>query len=264
MGWLTTAIMLGKSIKPSETSIFATFGAVNTGNIISNSLGAGLVANVVLANTPQLVISFIYVFYNDAFTRMLLSVEYAQFAITRKALRVTRPRGQQRSTYWLQLPFRYSIPIMLAMVLLHWLVSRSIFLVRITIYDVTGAHDPKRDINACGFSPLAILLAFCVITILIAVFVGLGRYRYVESGMPAASSCSVAISAAAHPSEAEPEDVSLLPLQYGVISETAGDDKYGGPHLVYARPDRPAVRSRQHVVFSSKEVAPLKSGVVYW
>ncbi|KAK5720630.1 hypothetical protein LTR15_006590 [Elasticomyces elasticus] len=100
IAWLAAVIALGKSAKASQTnaSPFSTFGAIDTNNVITNSLGAGLVANVVLANTPQLILSFIYIFYNDVFTRMLMSHEWAQFAETRKALRVSRPRGSASTT----------------------------------------------------------------------------------------------------------------------------------------------------------------------
>lgn len=60
-----------------------------------------------------------------------MSREWAQFASTRRTLRVSKPQGQQRSTYWLQLPYRYSVPLMGAMVLLHWLMSRGLFLASI-------------------------------------------------------------------------------------------------------------------------------------
>lgn len=218
-----------------------------------------------IANTPQLILSFIYLFYNDVFTRMLMSHEWAAFATGRKALRVSRPRGQQRSTFWLQLPFRYSVPMMAAMVLLHWLVSRSIFLVRITIYDISGVHDPYRDINANGYSPLAILLAFLLSGLLIAVLISLGRFRYIEANIPAVSSCSVAISAAAHPSGLEPGNVALLSVQYGVIPDTALEDvQYAALPYDSARRLQPARGIRKHVGFSSKEVMPLESGTVYW
>ncbi|KAK5696441.1 hypothetical protein LTR97_007742 [Elasticomyces elasticus] len=267
IAWFAAAIALGSSAKPSQThaSPFSTFGAIDTNNVITNSLGAGLIANVVLANTPQLILSFIYIFYNDAFTRMLMSYEWAQFAETRKALRVSRPRGKQRSTYWLQLPLRYSIPMMMSMVLLHWLVSRSIFLVRVSIYDDSGSHVTGRDISACGFSPLAILLAFMMLGLIIAILVGFGRFRYIDSGIPAVSSCSAAISAAAHPSESEPEDGALQPLQYGVMPGTVlSDAQYGSHPEYFARGWGPSRRIRRHVGFSSKGVDPLEDGMLYW
>lgn len=263
--WVTTAIILGKVATPYQKSTFSSFGAIDTNNIISNTLDGSLIANVILANTPQIIITFVYIFYNDAFTRMLMNQEYIQFAKTPKALRVSRPQGQQRSTYWLQLPYRYSIPLMSAMVLLHWLVSRSIFLVRITIFDNEGLRVPSRDISACGFSPLAILLAFCLSTLMIVALVGLGRFRSFEAGMPVASACSVAISAAVHLPESENEDAALLPLQYGVVPGNASGAVQERTSRdwranMWASPSRPS----QHVTFSSREVRPLEHGDVYW
>ncbi|KAF2162621.1 hypothetical protein M409DRAFT_26863 [Zasmidium cellare ATCC 36951] len=261
--WLTTIVILIKILTPSQKCLFSTFGAIDTNNIVSKTLDGGLIANVVLANTPQLIITFVYIFYNDAFTRMLLNIEYINFATTRKALRVSRPQGQQRSTYWLQLRYRYSIPIMCAKVLLHWLVSRSIFLVRITIYDNEGLRVPTRDINACGFSPLAILLAFCLSTLMIAALVGIGRFRSFEAGMPVASACSVAMSAAVHFPEGQSEDAALLPLMYGVVPgfsrNGARQDEDG-----WRRQWNPTFPRTEHVSFSSREVKELENGRIYW
>ena len=100
-------------------------------NLLWGRYSAGVVANALLVNTPQLIATFIYLFCNDMLTRMLMSREWAQFASTRRTLRVSKPQGQQRSTYWLQLPYRYSVPLMGAMVLLHWLMSRGLFLASI-------------------------------------------------------------------------------------------------------------------------------------
>lgn len=262
--WLTTLIILGKVAARSQPSTFSSFGGIDTNNLISGTLDGSVIANVVVANTPQIIITFVYIFYNDAFTRMLVNREYIQFATKRKALRVSRPQGQQRATYWLQLPYRYSIPLMLAMVLLHWLVSRSIFLVRITILDNDGLRVPSRDISACGFSPLAILLAFCLSTCMIAVLIVVGRFRSFEAGMPVASSCSVVFSAAVHLPESENEDAALLPLQYGVVPGNASRgvqerDPGDWRANAWASSSRPS----QHVTFSSREVRPLENGEIY-
>jgi hypothetical protein len=250
----------------SNASPFSSFGAVETNNIIQASKDRGILANVVLANTPQLVITFLYLFYNDAFTRMLMSHEYSRFASVRQALRVSQPRGQQRSTYWLQVPYRYSIPMMSCTAVLHWLISRSIFLVRINIYDVFGQPDPERDVDACGFSPLAILLATLLLTAMTVVLFGLGRFRHLDPGMPVASSCSAAISAAAHPADAEPADISTSLLQYGVVPDTeiAGSQYLSQSYLDLGG-ERNLRRSyRRHVGFSTLEVTPLESGIIYW
>ena len=173
---------------------------------------------------------------------MLLAHEYTQFATTRKALRVSNPTGHQRSTYFLQVPFRYSLPLMAGMSVLHWLVSRSIFLVQISVEDVGGTVQQGK-ISGCGYSPMAIVLALCLGGMIVLALVGLSA-RKLDRCMPIAGSCSLAIAAAcSHPDE---DDPATLPLMYGVM----GECKLGE-------------HERLHVGFSSKEVARLVDGVVY-
>lgn len=64
-------------------------------------------------------------------TPMHLAEEYSGCGVSRKALRVTTPQGQQRAIYWLQLPFKYSIPLIATSATLHWLISQALFLIRI-------------------------------------------------------------------------------------------------------------------------------------
>lgn len=78
-------------------------------------------------NNCQLGISIAYLAYNGLFTRMLSEREWASFRAEFNVLRVSRPRGAQRSTYRLQLPYRWSIPLILASGTLHWLVSNCVY-----------------------------------------------------------------------------------------------------------------------------------------
>ncbi|RYN73777.1 hypothetical protein AA0120_g12565 [Alternaria tenuissima] len=113
--------------QPSENTLI-TFAGIRRRMIRT----AGLLSNVLIANTPQLVLSFIYFSCNAHLTSMLAAREWSSFAKTRKGLRVhTHPRGAQRATYFLQLPWRYSAPMILAGALLHWLASQSIFVVSV-------------------------------------------------------------------------------------------------------------------------------------
>lgn len=68
--------------------------------------GRGVMPLVLLANAPQLVLSSLYILCNCLFTCMLAVAEYSDFATERKPLRVSWPKGNQRSTYWLSLPYR--------------------------------------------------------------------------------------------------------------------------------------------------------------
>lgn len=117
-----------------------------------------MIALVLISNTPQLVFSIIYFTTNSLLSCMLVTAEYNDYAIDRKPLRVSWPRGQQRSTYYLALPYRYSIPLFIMSVALHWLLSESFFYVNITVYDVFGHEDTNSSIKGCGFSPIAIFI----------------------------------------------------------------------------------------------------------
>lgn len=100
-------------------------------------LADGFLPLIVLTNLPQALLSFIYLTYNVLITCMLLGEEWAKFAYTRKTLPVTCPVGKQRSTFWLQLPYSYGIPPLVMSMVLHWLVSLSFFVVRITVRDLS-------------------------------------------------------------------------------------------------------------------------------
>ncbi|KAJ4128825.1 hypothetical protein NW768_007344 [Fusarium equiseti] len=80
-----------------------------------------------VANTPQLILSICYLAYNGLFTRMLAEFEWSKYSVEFRALRVTEPKGSQNSTYRLQLPYRFSIPLMIVSITLHWLYSNCIY-----------------------------------------------------------------------------------------------------------------------------------------
>ncbi|KAK3614063.1 hypothetical protein LTR56_026058 [Elasticomyces elasticus] len=126
---------------------------------------SSLAAKVLAANLPQLLLSVVYMLYNDLFTRMQLAREWLSYSKTRKSLRVTNPEGEQRSTRFLQLPFIYAIPLLIAMAVLHWLVSQSVFVVLANTYDYSNggpAQDMGLDVIGVGFSPYGIILALVV------------------------------------------------------------------------------------------------------
>jgi hypothetical protein len=56
-------------------------------------------------------------------------------------LRVTEPRGLQRSTYYLQLPYLYAILLLIVSTLLHQLVSQNIFIAHIAVYERRGRSE---------------------------------------------------------------------------------------------------------------------------
>ena len=185
------------------------YGATVPELLLNYTEYSGFAPMILLANLPQTIVSFLYLTYNALFTCMLVAKEWSQFAHERKTLRVSYPVKGQRSTYWLQLPFTYSIPLLIMSSLLHWLVSQTLFFVRIEVVQSAAV------ITSCGFSPIAIITVIPIGVILVLVVVLLGFRRY-EKGIPFAGSSSAAISAACHPPE-EDVDARFLPVMWGDV-----------------------------------------------
>jgi hypothetical protein len=187
---------------------------------------------------------------------MLLAHEWSIMATTHRPLRVSRPRGEQRSTYYLQLPYRYILPLMAAMSCLHWLLARSIFLLQVKVFNNAGAEKPDGSIHVCSYSLFAIMIALCVGAVMIATLVGLSSMRRLRGGIPVVGSCSAAISAACHLPVLDIREgdgllvaYAFLPLMYGVISSerTTEGRRWQKPHAG----------------FSSGPVMPLRDGINY-
>jgi hypothetical protein len=202
----------------------------------------GILANVFLANSPQVIISLIYFSYNATITSMLLAREWSTYFSEAKGLRVsTNESGVQRSTYFLQLPYRYAIPLLIFSCVLHWLASQSIFVVAVEVYNMHGYHNTTgqcyhwgsepiaytflresrtnagycgADFITCGYSPLGIFISLIVACVLVLFLVILGLKRL--SPMPVVGSCSIAIAASCH---ARPEEVAPWEkaLQWGAF-----------------------------------------------
>lgn len=184
-----------------------------------------LLFNVILANTPQVVMSLIYVNYNALLTDISLATEWDRFGKERKGLRVSSgPEGYQRQRHFLQLPYRYSLPLAGFSTLLNWLISQSIFFVVIEAYQTEGikisvtekAGTEKMKVYdeviplysrsmSCGWSPVGIVCVIVAAVVMVGFLIILGCRRLRCGGIPMAASCSAAISAACHPIPEEPD-----------------------------------------------------------
>lgn len=222
------------------------FGSINPNTMVNtalpNSDTQGFIASVLLANCPQVVLSLVYLLYNGLFTGMHLAHEYSGYGVNRKALRVTTPRGQQRSTYWLQLPFTYGIPLLVASGVLHWLCSQSLFLARV-LHKGGALGEPDTVKSTVGYSCAPILCIIIIGSCMLSVTVLMG-FRKLQSHMPLAGSCSAMMAAAAH-RPAKDVDAALLPVKWGVVADWEGEGGVG------------------HCSFSSEEVTDLQKGRMY-
>jgi hypothetical protein len=182
---------------------------------------------VILANLPQLVLSAVYTAINRVITTFALSRETQRFSIRPKGLRVSSaPYGSQRSEYFLQLPYRIALPVMLFSVILHWLCSQGFFLVSILEgysdvlpSDTGGVVYKSKENITWGYSPQAILILGVLGSLMYALLIG-ASLRRLTSAMPVFGSCSVVISAMCHqPAEEDGNEAVLRPLMWGVSSE---------------------------------------------
>jgi len=139
---------------------------------------SAVTANVLIANSPQALLSFLYLTLNGLLTSMFLADEWSRFAKERKPLRVSSPTGLQRRTYFLQLPYRIALPLLVMSGLLHWLVSQSIFLAIVSEYDEVGSEKNRIAIATCGFSPIAMICVMMAGGCIIAFALTLGFRKF--------------------------------------------------------------------------------------
>ncbi|VUC26786.1 unnamed protein product [Clonostachys rosea] len=137
-----------------------------------------VIASVLITNLPQLLISLLYLILNSSITSMAAAIEWSKYAHgAHRPLRVSFPKGGQRSTYFLQLPYRYGVPMLSLSVLIHWLVSQSLFVVQtleklrwVTRDDESEYADSEGWVDgkittAPAYSPMAIILT--IVTMLL-------------------------------------------------------------------------------------------------
>ena len=195
------------------------FGKVNNVSLLMIPF-RNITESILLANFPQTILSFLYLIYNSLFTCMLSGHEWSLFSHHHRTLRVTSPRPGQRSTYWLQLPYTYAIPLMTLSGLLHWLTSLSIFLARVEISDPFG-RDISLTISTVGYSCIAIISVLTLGTLALLTAAGMG-YKPFAAEITTVSSCSAAISAACHSMEPGLEGIIRKKLRWGDVGIAPG------------------------------------------
>ncbi|KAI1753957.1 hypothetical protein F4782DRAFT_545308 [Xylaria castorea] len=192
------AVLLHEGV--SAMNDFGGFFSSDTNPVIP--LPLSLIEGVLLANSPQVLLSFCYLAYNNLFTRLQMAKEWARFGEGYNSLRVTEPR----------LPYKYSIPLIVASASLHWLVSNTIYVfVSTGGYFPTNYSDyygdsfngdtslPANTAVAVGYS-LPSLVALTTISSVLVTIPPILAFKRLPSNITQPGNNSLAISAACHSS----------------------------------------------------------------
>ncbi|KAI1169861.1 hypothetical protein F4777DRAFT_161526 [Nemania sp. FL0916] len=131
------------------------------------------ISSVLVANSPQLLLSLSYIAFNNLFTYFCVATEWNSFASKYLPLRVTDPKGEQRSTYRLQLPYRYSLPLMALSASLHWLISNTIYVI---VSEGGYLDSPWSDPTllpdtgvVLGYSPISLIVLSSVAALVVTI-----------------------------------------------------------------------------------------------
>ncbi|KAK3686036.1 hypothetical protein B0T22DRAFT_482949 [Podospora appendiculata] len=192
---------------------------------------------VLLANTPQFVFSMTYLLYNAVLTTMLAEHEWQAFGQHQQpcTLRVSQPRGQQRSTFFLSLPYQYGVPFLAISGAMQWLVSQSLFFAEVDLWTERGERMyGDAGFATLGYSTLAMFWVIVVGFLSWLFVVVLGTVRSFPVGMPLMGACSAVIAASCHvPVELvcggqNRRDVAAGAVSWGAVKEIGRGDTGGG------------------------------------
>jgi hypothetical protein len=222
-GWY---FMIASGLMTSQVYLIVPLGFGPSGNGYRDALAgdhsAGdLLVLIMAANSLQVGLTIIYIMTNGFMTAVCVENEWSSYANHRKGLKGSSNKSHaQISTYSLQLPYRYSIPILVTFGILHWLVSQSLYLKDVVwIVHVNSKNKPRPSTTSVGYSPLASLIGLAILTALLIVIVVQGLWR-VQADMPLLRSCSAVIAAACQPRREDAVDgAHLKKLQWGVMCE---------------------------------------------
>jgi hypothetical protein len=134
---------------------------------------------VIVANSPQLWLSFGYLLWNNQVTRIWMEREWRSFYRHTHIPRVSCMTDQTgvKPTRWLQLPYWMTGILMTLSTIMHWLVSQTLFVVEIL------GKDSSPGYFYMNYSPFAIFSIGIVSTILV-VLITVYYFLPVRTWMP--------------------------------------------------------------------------------
>lgn len=212
---------------------FALVGGVVLGG---NRGTQDFVGHILFVNIFQVMISALYLFYNNCLTCQVVADQWTRFITVskgtpdRKPLRVSSHVGMQRTSYMLSLPWTYAFPVMIAFAVLHTLVARSCFLVRTTAFGPGSATQSQRimssDASRVGYSSMGILLATSTgaVILLLLIVNSFRSYSAVPEHLPRLANKTAFISAACQRPE-EDKEAHLFAVTFMAVDDL---DSIGG------------------------------------
>lgn len=214
-------------------------GTVEAQNLVLGarigSLGASAVLiTALIANSPQALLSFLYMVYNSIFTLMYIGEDWDMYGAytattrhklqiaakkqTHRFLRVSNPRGTQKPTHFLNLPYRYAIPLICISGLLHWFMSQTLYLANISVVNRDDTIPNTDEITTVAYAPIGMIGLLVLSGVMVIVLVS-NSLRYFGGQMPIVGSNSAAISAACHVqmSERRRRELVLRKIAWGEV-----------------------------------------------
>ncbi|KAL2068529.1 hypothetical protein VTL71DRAFT_14866 [Oculimacula yallundae] len=167
-------------------------------------------STAIIANLPQVILALVSFVFMSIMSSLFLAEDWSKFAFMSQSLMVSSPVGIQRGTWLLGAPLGWGSALLILQTLLHWLLSQSIFVVQISIFNKDGTPVPDNasddestgryaHLSNCGYSPIAIILSVIAAAILFLFAMVFYFRRFPPGSPPVVSTCSAAISAACHP-----------------------------------------------------------------
>lgn len=192
---------------------------------------------MLISNTPQAMFSAMYLFINSKITAMASLRDWTSLALRRQPLRVSNPipGTDQVSTYWLSLPYKYSLALMAASTLMNWFLSQSLFFYRYKVFDEDGrpwqhenplvSWSVNKQLSAgLGYSALGIVCAMALGGLILAALLVLSFQRCAP-GLPLGSSNSLVISAACHAPKTDTHAAEKL-VTWGSVGGENGESAH--------------------------------------
>ena len=218
----------------------------------------------ILVNIPQTLVSYFYFGVSNILSTMLAMEEWCGYSAGSKkgakGLRVSSPvpDTEQRSTYFLSVPYKWSIPTTITMAVIHWLVSEAFVFAQVDVHsDNPNASSPIDSLTYAIIGGQALSASLYIAIAGVAIMFGIAFFMKYPASIPLAGCCSSSIAAACQPSRQQntasgqntidfPPDLANRKLQWGVL-QSPDVMEYG----------------IGHATFSELEITPLEEEKMY-